>query len=80
MAKAKSGSIPKIFGMTASIVNKKSATDKIDSVFSEIEINLDCTIMTANRDQVEKFATRATEHLIVYQPPKILELLPEMEQ
>ena len=68
---------PKIFGMTASLVDGGRGSNDVGYGFHELETNLNSTIVTVkNREAVERFAARASENLICYRDSNILECLP----
>lgn len=58
--------VPKIFGMTASLVTRKRSFEEVCNSFLELENNLDSLIMTARRENVSPHATSATEIEVKY--------------
>ncbi|GMH46000.1 hypothetical protein BSKO_13964 [Bryopsis sp. KO-2023] len=68
--------LPKIFGMTASLVDKKSTTS-CEQGFMELQQNLASMIMTAD---VGKFASKASQTGLVYQPSVVCRMLPDTER
>jgi len=58
--------VPKIFGMTASLVTKKRSSEEVWNSFLELENNLDSMIVTSTREGVRSYATSASELDVLY--------------
>ena len=58
--------LPKVMGLTASIVNGKVKPNKIESEIQELECTLRSTCETSQDKDVEKYATKPEELVLVY--------------
>lgn len=67
---------PKIFGMTASLVDGRGSNN-VEYSFHELETNLGSTIMTVkNREVIEQYTAKVSENLICYANSHVLERIP----
>lgn len=67
---------PKIFGMTASLVDKKS-TISCDQGFAELQQNLNCVIMTAN---VGQYTSKAVQKGLVFEKSVVVSRLNDTDR
>ena len=57
---------PKVMGLTASVVSGKVKPSKIESELKELECTLRSTCETSQDEEVEKFAARPREEVLIF--------------
>lgn len=58
---------PRILGLTASVINKKCKKDDVSRNMHELELTMDCALVTSvDHEEVLRFTTRPDEKLVIY--------------